>query len=91
MKSSRQQRLDTTLYLFIPELYFTNTVQGGDSAIDIGAAIYFSMGQIIGSNPTIYIPVGITEILATIQSLLNTVFLANMAASLVKKYLHDDI
>lgn len=81
----------TILYLFIPELYFTNTVQGGDSAINIGAAIYFSMGQIIGSNPTIYIPVGITEILATIQSLLNTVFLANMAASLVKKYLHDDI
>lgn len=81
----------TILYLIIPELYFINTIQGSDSAINIRTAIFFSVCQIIDSNPTSYIPVGITEILATIQSLLNTVFLANMAASLVKKYLHDDI
>lgn len=78
------------IYHFIPGLYFKDTVRKIDTVINIETAIYFSVCQIIGSNPTLYIPVGKTELLATIQSLLNTVFLANMAASLVKKYFHDD-
>ena len=79
------------LYAFVPGLYFTNTLTQSKETINIWVSLYYSICQIIGTNPTIYAPTGITQIFTTIQTLANTAFLANLAVSFVKKYFRDDL
>ena len=79
------------LYSFVPGLYFTNTLTQSKETINIWVSLYYSICQIIGTNPTIYAPTGITQIFTTIQTLANTAFLANLAVSFVKKYFRNDL
>ena len=47
--------------------------------------------QIIGSNPTALTPDGVSQICTTIQSLLNMVFIGNFFASVVRKFMRDEV
>ncbi len=83
--------LFTALYIGIPTMKFTNSTTQIPENLDFWTALYYSVCQIISSNPTKFTPIGISQICTTIQSMLNTVFVANLFASLVKKYMNNTI
>ncbi len=83
--------LFTVLYISIPMIQFINISTSMIERLDFWTALYYSLCQIIGSNPTNFSPIGIAQILTTIQSIVNTVFVANFFASLIKKFMRDEI
>lgn len=83
--------LFTLLYTCIPSIKFTYILSGDRVSLDIWTALYYSTCQIIGTNPTMYTPTGVTQILTTVQSLANTLFIVNMAGSFVRKYFRGDL
>ncbi len=83
--------LFSALYIGIPSMEFANNTTQIPENLDFWTAIYYSVSQIICSNPTKYTPIGISQICTTIQSILNTMFIANFFASLLNKYLKKTI
>lgn len=81
----------TVLYRYFPTIQFMNIMTNEMEKLNLWTALYYSVSQIIGSNPTVFTPVGFSQICTTIQSLLNTVFIGNFFASIIRKYLRDEI
>ena len=79
----------TALYTRIPAIQFINATTSSIENMDFWTALYYSLCQIIGSNPTSFNAFGIAQIFTTLQSLLNTAFIANLFASLIKKFLRE--
>lgn len=79
----------TMLYCTIPGLKFITINNDTLQNIDFWTSIYYSICQIIGANPTNYNPYGITQIFTTIQTLLNTFYIANLLASITRKHTRD--
>lgn len=80
----------TVLYIAFPVIQFVNTMTNNIERLDLWTALYYSVFQIIGSNPTIFSPIGVSQICTAIQSLLNTLLISNLFASIIKKYIRDD-
>ncbi len=80
----------TALYSGVESIQFKNVTTNAMEQINFWTALYYSLGQIIGSNPTIYSAIGATQICTTIQALLNTVFIANLFAALINKIIGDE-
>lgn len=83
--------LFTMLFIGVPAFQFVNTITSSTERLNLWTAAYYSIWQIIGSNPTNFSPIGATQICTTIQSLLNTVFIANFFVALIKKFMRDEI
>lgn len=83
--------LFTMLFTGVPTLQFVNAITNSTERLDLWTAAYYSICQIIGSNPTHFSPIGATQICTAIQSLLNTVFIANFFVALIKKFMRDEI
>lgn len=81
----------TVLYINFPTMQFMNIMTNEMEKLNLWTALYYSIFQIIGSNPTMFTPIGFSQICTTIQSLLNTMFIANFFASMVRKFLRDEI
>ena len=74
------------LYTYCPALSFINTFTAVKANMGIWTAVYFSICQIIGANPTNYSPTGLTQLFVALQAITNTVIVANFAGSFVRKY-----
>ena len=83
--------LFTMLFIGVPTFQFVNTITDSTERLNLWTAAYYSICQIIGSNPTHFSPIGATQICTTIQSLLNTVFIANFFVALMRKFMRDEI
>lgn len=83
--------LFTLLYTSFPAIQFMSILTNELVKLNLWTALYYSFFQIIGSNPTMFTPIGVSQVLTTIQSLLNTMFIANFFASIIRKFLRDDI
>lgn len=79
------------LYSYCPGLYFTNIVTASMEQLKLDSAICFSACQIIGANPTAYVPTGITDVVASIQTLFDAGIITSLIASYIKKYLRESI
>lgn len=80
----------TVLYAAFPAIQFANIITNNIEQLDLWTALYYSTFQIIGSNPTVFTPIGTSQICTAIQSLLNTVLITNLFASIIKKYIRDE-
>lgn len=83
--------LFTVLYVSIPSIQFINITTNVVEKINLWTALYYSICQIIGSNPTSFTSVGVSQIFTTLQSLLNTVFVSNFFVSLIRKFMRDEV
>lgn len=83
--------LFTMLFIGVPTFQFINTITNSTERLDLWTAAYYSICQVIGSNPTHFSPIGATQVCTAIQSLLNTVFIANFFVALIKKFMRDEI
>ncbi|SCH90377.1 Uncharacterised protein [uncultured Blautia sp.] len=79
------------VYSGFPTIEFMNVIALKMERMDLWTALYYSISQIIGFNPTIFTASGVSQICTTIQSLLNTFFIANFFTSLVKKFIRDEV
>ena len=79
----------TAHFVWVPSIQFVNVITGSTERLNFWTAVYYSICQIIGSNPAHLSPIGNTQIYTTIQSILNTVFITNFFASLIRKFMRD--
>lgn len=79
------------IYSSFPIVQFLNTITQKMERLDLWTSVYYSVLRIINADATVYTPVGVSQICTTIQSLLNTMFIANFFAAVIRKYMRDEI
>lgn len=77
------------LYFMIPNVTFQNNITFERERLSLLSAMLYSTGQLIGANVTNYTPIGVANLISTINVALNTMLVANLAASITKKYFDE--